>query len=85
MLISQVFFGIGVQNAIFGSQLVKDWVFFISFLNTRNPGKLINNIILFVDVHIVGMSGLRGVDALDLIFMPERGDMILKSELIIWL
>jgi hypothetical protein len=85
MLISQVFFGIGVQNAIVGSQLVKDGVFFISFLNTRNPGKLINNIILFIDVHIVGMSGLRGVDALDLIFMSKRGDMILKSELIIWL
>jgi hypothetical protein len=83
MLIALMFFGIGVQNAIVGSQLVKDGVFFISFLNARNPGKLINNIILFVNVHIVGMSGLRGVDALDLIFMSKRGDMVLKGEIII--
>ncbi len=74
-----MFFGIGVQDAIVGSEVGKDGVLIVSFLNSRNTGKLINNIILFVDVHIVGMSGLRGVEALDLIFMSKRGDMVLEG------
>jgi hypothetical protein len=78
-LIALVFFGIGVQDAIVGSEVGKDGVLIVSFLNSRNTGKLINNIILFVDVHIVGMSGLRGVEALDLIFMSKRGDMVLEG------
>lgn len=74
-----MFFGIGVQDAIVGSEVGKDGVLIVSFLNSRNTGKLINNIILFVDVHIVGMSGVRGVEALDLIFMSKRGDMVLEG------